>query len=324
MKIPVILDVDTGVDDALALLLAATSPDLQLLGVTCVTGNVAVNLVTRNTLQLLQVAERQDVPVVTGCTQPLLEKVVSAAYVHGEDGLGGLSKSLPSPVRPPESLHAVEYLAQILQEATEPITVIPLGPLTNIALLLQEHPQVKNNIKRIVLMGGAIGKGNATATAEFNIRQDPEAAEIVLTSSVEVVMYTWDVFTQVVFGPSEIRTMAETGSATGQLAGRLMRFMQQNHGRDLVSIGDAGAVASVIAPAGLTTQLFPVRVELEGRWTRGMTVIDQRPPSWIEKESDWQPHLGTKVAVGTDVDVPRFRHIFWEAVVGGDLGDKPI
>ncbi len=326
MGIPVILDVDTGVDDALALLLAAKSPDLDLLGVTCVTGNVAVDLVTRNTLQVLAVAGRQDVPVATGRLYPLLEKVVSAAYVHGNDGLGGISTTLPLSSRIPEDLHAVEYLAQVLLAAETPVTLVPLGPLSNIAMLLREYPQVQNRIQRIVLMGGAVGMGNASATAEFNIRQDPEAAEIVLTSTVDVLMYTWDVFTQVVFDTSEIETMLTSTSASGWLAGQLLRFMQDNFERDAVSIGDAGAVASVIAPSGLTTQRWPVRVELEGRWTRGMTVVEQRPQTWVAKESAWQPAMGTQVAVSTAVDVQRFREMFWNVVVGsGDaLGPAPL
>ncbi len=323
MGVPVILDVDTGVDDALALLLAARSPDLQLLGVTCVTGNVAVDLVTRNTLQVLAVAERADVPVAAGRMYPLLEKVVSAAYVHGEDGLGGLSGTWAAPRRAPEELHAVDFLVQVLSAAKAPVTLIPLGPLSNIAMLLQEHPRIKSCIQRIVLMGGATGPGNASAMAEFNIRQDPEAADIVLTSGVDVTMYTWDVFTQVVFGSAEIRTMVESSSPWGQLAGQLMRFMQQNFDHSTVSIGDAGAVASVIAPTGLTTRRWPVRVELEGRWTRGMTVADQRPQAWIEAESAWQDAMETRIAVSTAVDVARYRQLFWETVIGGQVGPQP-
>ena len=323
MGVPVILDVDTGVDDTLALLLAARSPELELVGVTCVTGNVTVDLVVRNTLQVLETAGRRDVPVAIGRRQPLLEKVVTAAYVHGEDGLGGLSRTLPIAQRSPEDLPAVDFLVKALLEAETPITLVPLGPLSNIAMLLQEYPQVKSRIPRIVLMGGAFGMGNASAVAEFNIRQDPEAAEIVLTSGVDIVMYTWDVFTQVVFGPSEVQTMATGSGKCGQLAGQLMRFMQQNFGRDMVSIGDAGAVASVIDPSGLTTRMCPVRVELEGRWTRGMTVVDQRPQTWIEKESAWQPSMKTRIAVSTEVDVARFRQIFWKTVVGGQVGAEP-
>ena len=312
--IPVVLDVDTGLDDSLALLLAARSPALDLLGVTCVTGNVTVDKVVDNTLKVLAVAGRGDVPVAIGRDQPLLEKVVSAAYVHGEDGLGGLNASLPAPDRAPEPVHAVDFLANLLAAAPEPVTLIPLGPLTNIAVLLRERPEAARGIHRIVLMGGAVGSGNASAVGEFNIRQDPEAAEIVLTSGLDVTLYTWDVFTQVTFSAAEVADMVDSDSPSAQLAGRLMDFMLRNFDRTATSIGDAGAVASVIEPEGLETRRWPMRVELTGTWTRGMTVADQRPGDWVHKESAWQPPMGNLVSVSTAVDVERFRTLFRQAV----------
>lgn len=323
MSLPVLLDVDTGVDDALALLLAARSPQLKLLGVTCVTGNVSVDKVVQNTLRVLATADRGDVPVAMGRAQPLLEKVVSAAYVHGEDGLGGLSAQLARPQREPESLFAVDFLAQTLAQSREPVTLIPLGPLTNVALLLRERPDVTDRIGQIVLMGGAVGTGNASAVSEFNIRQDPEAAEIVIGSGLNVVMYTWDVFTQVTFSAPEARAMERRPAASAQLAGRLLGFMLDNFGHAETSIGDAGAVASVIEPDGLKTHSWPVRVELTGSWTRGMTVVDQRPTAWIEKELAWQRPMGTTVQVSTAVDVERYRSLFWDTVVGGSRPDAP-
>ena len=315
-RIPVVLDVDTGLDDSLALLLAARSPALDLLGVTCVTGNVTVDKVVGNTLKVLAVAGRGDVPVAIGRDKPLLEKVVSAAYVHGEDGLGGLNASLPAPERDPEPTHAVDFLANLLAAAPEPVTLIPLGPLTNIAVLLRERPEAAAGIHRIVLMGGAVGAGNASAVGEFNIRQDPEAAEIVLTSGLDVTLYTWDVFTQVTFSATEVAGMMGSDSPSAQLAGRLMDFMLRNHDRTETSIGDAGAVASVIEPEGLETRQWPMRVELTGTWTRGMTVADQRPTDWVHKESAWQPPMGNLVSVSTAVDVERFRTLFRQAVEG--------
>ena len=312
--IPVVLDVDTGLDDSLALLLAARSPALNLLGVTCVTGNVTVDKVVDNTLKVLAVAGRGDVPVAIGRDKPLLEKVVSAAYVHGEDGLGGLNSSLPVPDRSPEPTHAVDFLANLLATASEPVTLVPLGPLTNIAVLLREHPEAIAGIHRIVLMGGAIGSGNASAVGEFNIRQDPEAAEIVLTSGLDVTLYTWDVFTQVTFSAAEVADMMNSDSPSARLAGQLMDFMLRNFDRTETSIGDTGAVASVIEPEGLETRQWPMRVELTGTWTRGMTVADQRPGAWVHKESAWQPPMGNLVSVSTAVDVERFRTLFRQAV----------
>ena len=315
MPIPVILDVDTGVDDALALLLAAQSPALQLLGVTCVTGNVGIDQVTRNTLQVLEVAGRSDVPVAQGRAAPLLEKVVSAAYVHGGDGLGQLSRTLPAPARRPVAQSAVAFLAEILRDAPEPVTLIPLGPLSNIALLLLERPEAAAKVARIVLMGGAVGMGNATAVSEFNIRQDPEAADIVLRSGLDVTLYTWDVFTQVTFDSQAIAAMIRQDAPAARLAGQLLQFMQRTFKREQVSIGDAGAVCSVIRPDGLATERWPVRVELEGRWTRGMTVVDQRPKAWIQHESGWQKPWLHEATVSTGVDVKLFRRLFWQAVI---------
>lgn len=312
--IPVVLDVDTGLDDSLALLLAARSPSLNLLGVTCVTGNVTVDKVVDNTLKVLAVAGRGDVPVAIGRDKPLLEKVVSAAYVHGEDGLGELNATLPNPERDPEPTPAVDFLANLLATASEPVTLVPLGPLTNIAVLLRERPEAAAGIHRVVLMGGAVGSGNASAVGEFNIRQDPEAAEIVLTSGLDVTLYTWDVFTQVTFAATEVAEMMGSDSPSAQLAGRLMDFMLRNHDRTETSIGDAGAVASVIEPEGLETRQWPMRVELTGTWTRGMTVADQRPGAWVHKESAWQPPMGNLVSVSTAVDVERFRTLFRQAV----------
>jgi len=164
-------------------------------------------------------------------------------------------------------------------------------------------------------MGGAVGSGNASAVGEFNIRQDPEAAEIVLTSGLDVTLYTWDVFTQVTFSATEAAGMMGSDSPSAQLAGRLMDFMLSNHDdRTETSIGDAGAVASVIEPEGLETRQWPMRVELTGTWTRGMTVADQRPGAWVHKESAWQPPMGNLVSVSTAVDVERFRTLFRQAV----------
>lgn len=306
--INVILDVDTGVDDALALLLAARSPALNLLGVTCVAGNVEVNKVVPNTLKVLEAAGRTDVPVVRGMDRPLLEVQRNAKGVHGEDGLGGVI--LPPPRRPPESIHAVEFLRRTLMAAPEPLTLVPLAPLTNIAMLLMQHPEVKPKIDHICLMGGAIGMGNASATGEFNVRQDPEAADIVFTSGLAITMYGLEVFGQVSFNRAEAYEFLQSSQPAAHLASQILHFMLDNFHDEWATIGDGGCVASVIDPAGLTTVEYPVRVELQGIWTRGQTVVDQR--SWIttQLESPWQPPMETKIAVAVAVDRERYRQLF--------------
>ncbi len=318
MTIPVVLDVDTGVDDALALLLAARSPALELLGVTCVNGNVDLESVCRNTLQVLEVAGRNDVPVARGSAAPLKEKPIGASHVHGEDGLANLSQSLPVPTRSLEAMEAVPFLAFVLASAQRPVTLVPLGPLTNIARFLQTQAHLTPQIAQIVLMGGAVGQGNASAVSEFNIRQDPEAASVVLSSGLDIVMYTWDVFVQVACSPAQIRHLAAQNDLAPRLAGRILQYSLDTLGREHVLIGDAGAVASVISPGSLVTSLWPVKVELTGAYTRGMTVLDQRPPSWIARESEWQEPWPDRVAAATAVDADAIREIFLQQVVGGE------
>jgi len=279
--VPVVLDVDTGVDDACALLLAARHPGLDLLGVSCVAGNTDVDQVVRNTLTVLDVAGRPDVPVARGVARPLLEPGRPARHVHGDDGMGDLG--LPEPSRTADPRHAVELLRDVLCEAAASgrrATLVPLAPLTNVALLLRTYPETAAGLERIVFMGGAALVGNATAAAEFNVWHDPEAAAVVLDAAtslgVPVTMYGLDVF----YAPRVTLARAaglEAGpSPAGQLAGRLISFQCSRFDRSDATIGDAGAVCAVIDPGGLSTQRLPVRIELAGSWTRGQTVVDQR------------------------------------------------
>jgi pyrimidine-specific ribonucleoside hydrolase len=210
--------------------------------------------------------------------------------------------------------HAVEFLRHTLLNAPAPVTLIPLAPLTNIATLLIQHPAVKSQIKQIVLMGGAVGMGNSAAVAEFNVRQDPEAADMVFTSGLPIVMYGLDVFRQVRFTRAEAEAFAQSDRPAAQLAGRLLTFAMDNFGREEATIGDAGAVASVIDPGGLSSEQWPVRVELQGHWTRGQTVVDRRPWITTQREAPWQPAMETSIAVAVDVDRDRYRQIFRETL----------
>ena len=281
---PIVLDVDTGVDDACALLLAALHPDLDLRAVTCVGGNAALPQVVRNTLTVLDACEREDVPVAAGAERPLLEEPVDARHVHGGDGMGDLD--WPKSRREPDPRHAVELLRDVLLEADEPVTLVPLAPMTNIALLLRTHPSVASGIRRIVFMGGAAHIGNATASAEFNVFHDPEAAAITLDAcadlGIEVVMYGLDVF----YGPQvsleNAQELTGRGSDPAALGGSLIAFQCERFGKSSATIGDAGAVCAVLAPEGLSTQRLPVRVELAGTWSRGRTIVDRR---------DWDGNL---------------------------------
>ena len=305
----VYLDVDTGVDDALALLLAARSPDLDVKGVTCVSGNVPVDLVVRNTLDVLEVAGAAHVPVARGMDVPLLESMVNAAEIHGKNGLGEVELARGS--AEPLNEHAVEFLSRELTDAVEPITIIALGPLTNIATLIRAYPEVVSKIDEIVIMGGAIGPGNVTPTAEFNIRQDPEAADIVFGSGIPVLLYIWDVFIRVAFVRSEIESFSSSSNKSVALAGELLASMLNRFGRPKTSIGDAGAVACILNASAITTKQLPVAVELSGKYTRGQTVIDQRPPDLAKlEEGGLQVPMPNTIGVVVDVDVNRLRDTF--------------
>lgn len=318
--IPVLLDVDTGVDDACAILLAARHPGLDLRAITCVAGNADVDRVVRNTLTVLAAAGRPDVPVARGADRPLLEPGRPARHVHGEDGMGDLA--LPVPDLSADPRHAVVLLRDLLLDAAsrrDPITLVLLAPMTNLALLLRTYPEAAAGLARIVFMGGAAFAGNATAAAEFNVWHDPEAAAIVLDAAaglgVPVTMYGLDVFYQVRVGRDEaVKLVAGTDPAT-RLAGLLIEFQCRRYASDDTAIGDAGAVCAVADPGGLVTRKLPVRVELAGAWTRGQTVVDRR--DW-DGDLAHDPHgvASALIDVGLEVDGERFAQLWLDAVRG--------
>ncbi|MEP6760541.1 MAG: nucleoside hydrolase [Sporichthyaceae bacterium] len=306
--IPVILDVDTGIDDALALLLAAKSPALDLLAVSCVSGNAPVDQVVRNTLKVLDAAGATDVPVARGADRPLLEPPRDARHMHGDDGMGDLG--LADSARTPVDMHAIELMRTTLESATRPVTLVPLAPMTNVALLLRAYPHVAENMERILFMGGAAAIGNATAAAEFNVWHDPEAAGIVLTSGLPVTMYGLDVFYEVTIDEAGAAGLVASPDPAAQLAGRLLQRQQWQH---IATIGDAGAVAAVIEPDGLTTSRYPVRIELADTWTRGQTLVDRR--SWAgDLEHDPHGLPAAIVDVALRVDADRYRALFLDTL----------
>jgi len=308
--VQVVLDVDTGVDDALAILLALRSPAMDVRAITCVAGNADVDQVVANTLRVLDAASAPDIPVARGMTRPLVEPPRPARHVHGEDGMGDLS--LPRSQRSPVGIHAVELLRATLASATEPITLIPLAPLTNIAVLVRTYPELLDRIDRIVLMGGAAAVGNATAAAEFNVWHDPEAAAIVLDSGVPTTMYGLDVFYEPVVPVADVQALVSAADPARQLAGRLMQHQLARFGAATVTLGDAGAVAAVLRPDLLWTARHPVRVELAGTWTRGRTVVDQRPRA-IDLDHD-ELGSGGLVDVALRVDGPALAALFLEVL----------
>jgi len=318
---PVVLDVDTGVDDACALLLAALHPALDLRAVSCVGGNAPVDDVVRNTLLVLETAGRTDVPVARGAERPLLEAPVDARHVHGDDGMGDLGWGPPATRT--DRRHAVELLRDTCREAAEsdrPVTLVPLAPLTNIALLLRTYPDAAQGISEIVFMGGAAHVGNATASAEFNVFHDPEAAAVTLDAAADlgipVTMYGLDVFYEPVVRADVVdELIAVGGRGPAELGGRLIAFQNQRFGRDASTIGDAGAVCAVIDRAALTTETLPLRIELAGTWSRGRTIVDRRDWSG-DMAHDPHGEAPVRVEVALAVDGARYAALWADTLLG--------
>lgn len=309
-SIPVILDVDTGVDDALAILLAVAHPDIDVLGISCVAGNASLERVVENTLRILDVAGAGDIPVAAGARRPLISPARSASHVHGEGGLGTLR--LPSSDREPLAVSAVQMMHDLIVRSDRPVTLVALAPQTNLALLLRQYPDIIDSIERIVFMGGSASVGNATAVAEFNVWHDPEAAAIVLDSGVPTFMYGLDVFNQVAIDEDVASALLHGDSPVGRVVGGLLSnriaLGADTNAQYTGLIGDAGAVCALVDPEGLRTELRPVRVELAG-YGRGQTLVDLR--RWPGEDvvhglaDEWET-----VEVALDVDAPRYAHLF--------------
>jgi pyrimidine-specific ribonucleoside hydrolase len=320
--IPVVLDVDTGVDDAMALLLAALHPGLDLRAVTCVGGNAPLGDVVRNTLTVLETAGCTDVPVGVGARRPLLERPVDARHVHGADGMADLG--LPAPTMRPDARIAVELLRETVEAAAgagEPVTLVPLAPMTNVALFARTHPDAFARLGRIVFMGGGAEVSNATASAEFNVFHDPEATALVLDACAEhdvpVTMYGLDVFYEPRVTARQSAELAGLGTPGATLAAGLSSFHQRLFDDGSMTIGDAGAVAILLRPDAVRTERRPVRVELAGTWTRGRTIVDRR--DWagaIDNDPHGVAPASVDVCLGIDADAIRD---LWLATVRGEL-----
>ena len=314
LPLPVLLDVDTGGDDALALLLAMASPALDVRGITCVAGNCPLSQVVINTLTLLDAIGAPPVPVAAGMDRPMLDGGLPPPALHGSDGMGDLG--LPPPRRDAVDIHAVEFLRRSLVDAAEPLTLICLAPLSNIAMLLRMYPHITDKIARLYVMGGTYASpGNATPAAEFNIRCDPEAAAIVLHSGLPVTLYPLDPFMQVWFTQSEARALAKSASAAARIAGGIALHYCRFFGAEFSLIGDAGTVAAVIDPEGAAVERSPMRVELSGSETRGATVFDRRSARQRDYDDGEWPGLD----VVTSVDAARYRRLMAKALGAAEI-----
>jgi inosine-uridine nucleoside N-ribohydrolase len=284
----ILLDCDPGHDDAIALLLALASPELELLGVTTVAGNQTLDKTTANAIRVLEFAGRAEIPVAAGADRPLVREQYVAAYVHGETGMDG--PDLPPAQKAPLDRHAVDFLADRIREHDGAVTLVPTGPLTNIALLLALHPDARP--ERIVLMGGAIAEGNVTPAAEFNIWADPEAAARVFDSGIDVTMIGLDVTHKALFTSAHVGRLA---GRVGAMVTELLRFYGDFHREvynfDGSPIHDAVAVAHVISPDLVKTEQLNTEIDVESELCRGRTVVDV----WRRTEREPNSHVGVEI-----------------------------
>jgi inosine-uridine nucleoside N-ribohydrolase len=290
MRTPVILDCDPGHDDAIALLLALASPELDLLGVTTTYGNQTLEKTTANALRVLELVRRTDVPVAAGADRPLERELVVAAHVHGESGLDGTV--LPEATSSPTSTDAVAFIAECVRSAAGPVTIVATGPWTNVARYLAAHGT--DGIGRLVLMGGAIAEGNFTPAAEFNVWCDPEAAAAVLGSGIETTLVGLDVTHRALLGADverRLRAAGVVGSFVADLNVFFTRYHRKTYGWDGAPIHDAVALATLIRPDLVETRHRNVEVELESDLCRGRTVVDL----WNRTGRTPNAHVGVAV-----------------------------
>ena len=302
---PIILDCDPGHDDAIALLLAVASPEVELIGVTTVAGNQTLDKTTNNALRVLEFAGRDDIPVYAGADRPFIRAQDVAAHVHGESGLDG--PDLPQPKNSAQPEHAVDYLAREIRARKGKVTLVPTGPLTNIGLLFALHPDALP--ERIVLMGGSTGEGNRTPAAEFNIWADPEAAERVFLAGLDTTMVGLDVTHRALITDEHTERMRGSGRV-GKVVAELMDFYARFHKSrypDLEGspMHDPVCVAHVIDPTLMRVLDAHIEVDCSGGPSWGRTNVD-----WRSREHSPPPNA----KVGVDIDGNRFAELIVERI----------
>lgn len=309
----ILIDTDPGVDDALAIFLAIRSPELQIEGITAVSGNVPLAFTLPNALRLIEIAGRPDIPVAAGAAVPLLRRLVTAAYVHGNNGLGGVEFPEPKIKAAPEN--ATDLIRRVVRANPGEITIVAVGPLTNIATVLKADPAIAPMIKSFALMGGSLSGGNITPAAEFNFYVDPEAARIVFDSGVPITMVGLDVTHKVLLRDAQVRALEAAQNPVAQAAGKIMRAtlarIAPNKDETVVAMHDPLTVASLIDPTILTLEDYYVQIETAGELTAGQTLgythgpvrrsppMDTGNPGPVPVE-EFKPNC--KVAMGVDAD----------------------
>ncbi|MCI1984830.1 MAG: nucleoside hydrolase [Bifidobacteriaceae bacterium] len=303
----IILDSDPGHDDAVAMLLALGNENIDLLGVTTIGGNQTLHKVTHNALAVLEEAGIHTVPVSAGCEGPLVRELETAPGVHGDTGLDGVD--LPTPTQAVTGKHAVDFIIDTIMD-NEPgtITLVPTGPLTNIAMAVRKEPQIVSRVKEVVLMGGGVHVGNWSAVAEFNIKVDPEAAHVVFNAPWPVTMIPLDLTHQALCTPERQRNIESIGTPLSHFVSQLMDYFRksyaENQGFVDPPVHDPCTVAYLIDPSIMTIKKAPIDIETKGDLTVGMTVADLRAPAPADCHTQYADHL----------DVDRFWQLVHDAI----------
>ncbi|WP_156857922.1 ribonucleoside hydrolase RihC [Oceanobacillus sp. AG] len=300
-KKPIIIDTDPGIDDAAALAIALFSEELDVRLITTVNGNVSLEKVTYNTLRLLKLFEK-NISVAKGAERPLIEDPIDASNVHGETGMDGYEFEEPDNSLLLEE-HAVTAMYKEIINSDKKITLLPIGPLTNIALLFRLYPEVKENIEEIVLMGGSSGRGNSSVMAEFNIHADPEAAKIVFSSGLPIVMAGLDVGLKALIYPEDSEQLKDMNK-TGHMIYHLFKKYRGGSFNTGLKMYDSCAVAYLLKPELFETIDTYVDVELNGAMTKGATIVDFK--GYLNKESN--------VRVCVDINAEEFKKWFIDSI----------
>jgi inosine-uridine nucleoside N-ribohydrolase len=311
----IIIDTDPGVDDALAIFLALRSPEVKVEALTPVAGNVPLDLTLPNALRLLEIAGHAEVPVAAGASHPLKRRLVTATYVHGSNGLGGVD--FPAPKTKPLVETAPQLIRRIVRQSPGEVSIVAIGPLTNLALALREDPQLAPQIRSITIMGGSLSGGNITPAAEFNSYVDPEAAQVVYRSGAQITMIGLDVTRKAALSEEQVHMLESAGNPAGRAAGRIMRATLEQVRRTGINGGqllahDSMALASFIDPSLVKLQDVHIEIETEGELTAGETVGYRKTPirrsapllgaPAVTEGASFQPNARAAV----DVDGDRF------------------
>ncbi|MEG1782533.1 MAG: nucleoside hydrolase [Oscillospiraceae bacterium] len=302
-KIKIIMDVDTGIDDAIAICLALGNESFEVLGLTTTYGNRPIEATTENTLKILELIGKEDIPVARGADKPIVKPYNPPEFsvVHGRDGLGDMKPPLPMPKIKPIEMSAVEFMAQQLKNSQEPITLVPVGPMTNVAALILAHPELKPKIKQVVLMGGSTLKGNVTFVSEANIMADPEAAHILFDSGLKLFMTCLDATWKGYISFEELDEYKKNGNPLSDKILGMCGIYEEHYKLRMknpgIAMHDSLALAWLAKPELVKSADYYVTVDIDGRYTYGMTVTDvhntlhKQPNATVSLDVDREPFI---------------------------------